>query len=306
MHHTNTTHTTHPQHNTGWCIFNDLAVAARAAQRDTGITRILMLDLDVHQGDGSASIFTHDASITTASMHCRDQAFPSVQYPGSDFDVGLPAGTGDVEYKQALEGLLGRLEELHSGGGGGGGGYGTGVEAEGRRGHGVRNNGGMGDIIVTANKEGEEGEELEGHTEGTETAKIPPPQTTPSPPQKTPPPPGPFELVLYNAGVDVHADDTLGMLCLTDQGIQARDRCVMAWCARLGIPIAAAIGGGYSEDHGAIVQRHVYLHDAASEYEGVLEGAGWWARRQGGGRVREEVVGARGGGGCEGRGGLRE
>jgi acetoin utilization deacetylase AcuC-like enzyme len=42
---------------TGWCIFNDLAVAAKAAQRDAGVGQVLMLDLDVHQGDGSATIF---------------------------------------------------------------------------------------------------------------------------------------------------------------------------------------------------------------------------------------------------------
>lgn len=70
---------------------------------------------------------------------------------------------------------------------------------------------------------------------------------------------------MYNAGVDVHADDTLGMLALTDAGIAARDRFVLTACADAGVPVAAAIGGGYSPDHAAIVGRHMHLHRAAAE-----------------------------------------
>jgi acetoin utilization deacetylase AcuC-like enzyme len=82
---------------TGWCIFNDLAVAAKAAQRDTGLGQVLMVDLDVHQGDGSATIFADDPSVYTFSMHCKDQSFPTV-YQKSDLDIELPAGTEDEEY----------------------------------------------------------------------------------------------------------------------------------------------------------------------------------------------------------------
>lgn len=73
------------------------------------------------------------------------------------------------------------------------------------------------------------------------------------------------DLVLYNAGVDVHADDALGKLALSNEGIVQRDRFVLAACADAGAPVACAIGGGYAEDHAAIVDRHVLLHEAATE-----------------------------------------
>ena len=73
------------------------------------------------------------------------------------------------------------------------------------------------------------------------------------------------ELVLYNAGVDVHAEDALGKMALTDDGILQRDRLVLSACADAQVPVACAIGGGYHEDHGSIVDRHVLLHVAARE-----------------------------------------
>lgn len=89
----------------GWCIFNDLAVAARAAQRDAGVGKVLLLDLDVHQGDGSAAIFRGDPSVFTFSVHCKDQSFP-LSLQKSDLDIALPAGTGDQQYMQ-VHSLLG-------------------------------------------------------------------------------------------------------------------------------------------------------------------------------------------------------
>jgi acetoin utilization deacetylase AcuC-like enzyme len=80
-------------------------------------------------------------------------------------------------------------------------------------------------------------------------------------------------LVLYNAGADVAAGDALGKMALSDAGIAARDRYVMACCAEAGVPIAAAIGGGYAEDHSSIVERHVQLHRAAAEHWGALAAA---------------------------------
>jgi acetoin utilization deacetylase AcuC-like enzyme len=56
------THHAHPGHGAGWCIFNDQAVAARAAQRDAGVGQVLFVDLDVHMGDGTAAIFQGDPS----------------------------------------------------------------------------------------------------------------------------------------------------------------------------------------------------------------------------------------------------
>lgn len=74
------------------------------------------------------------------------------------------------------------------------------------------------------------------------------------------------DLVLYNAGVDVHKDDALGKLAMTNEGIAHRDRAVFTACAGFGVPVACAIGGGYEKDHDHIVQRHMSLHRAAAEH----------------------------------------
>lgn len=74
------------------------------------------------------------------------------------------------------------------------------------------------------------------------------------------------ELVLYNAGVDVHKDDALGKFALSNDGIAARDRLIFAACLEFGVPVACAIGGGYQKDHQHIVERHLLLHRAAAEY----------------------------------------
>ncbi len=81
------------------------------------------------------------------------------------------------------------------------------------------------------------------------------------------------DLVLYNAGVDVHAEDSLGKLALSDAGIYARDAFVLGQCAQLGYPVACAIGGGYAPDHAAIVRRHTWLHRAAAELMPVFAAA---------------------------------
>ncbi|GFH05661.1 hist_deacetyl domain-containing protein, partial [Haematococcus lacustris] len=99
------THHAHPSHGSGWCVFNDQAVAARAAQRDAGVGKVLFVDLDVHQGDGTAAIFQDDPSVFTFSLHCSNQGFPA-RLQASDLDVGLPAGTGDAEYMAVLQEVL--------------------------------------------------------------------------------------------------------------------------------------------------------------------------------------------------------
>eukprot|EP00890_Picochlorum_soloecismus_P005033 jgi/Picsp_1/5530/NSC_02889-R1_histone deacetylase family protein len=74
-----------------------------------------------------------------------------------------------------------------------------------------------------------------------------------------------FDLVFYNAGVDVHQDDSLGKMSLTDDGILQRDSFVLESCAALGIPVACAIGGGYHHTHlENIVHRHMILHRVAA------------------------------------------
>ncbi|NET62158.1 MAG: histone deacetylase [Symploca sp. SIO2E6] len=94
------THHAFPSYGSGFCIFNDLAVAARVLQKLGVADKILILDLDVHQGDGTAFIFHNDPSVFTFSMHCE------VNFPGtkqkSDLDVPLPEGLDDDAYLQTL------------------------------------------------------------------------------------------------------------------------------------------------------------------------------------------------------------
>jgi len=227
------THHAHPSHGSGWCIFNDLAIAARALQRDlspgtdveiyadtnTDATvpsklKILFIDCDVHMGDGTAAIFANDPSVFTFSIHCKDQPFPNpatILHP-SDYDTPLPAGTGDDGYLSALSTALPRVFDLASNGNGNG-----------------------------------------------------------------------IDLVLYNAGVDVHKDDVLGLLNVTDAGIWRRERMVMEECVKRGVPIAAAIGGGYVGGGGDVeklVDRHIILHRVASEYEERLRMCGTVMKRK--------------------------
>ena len=88
----------------GFCIFNDLAVAARYAQQQLNVARILIVDLDVHQGDGSASILAEDHEIFTLSLHCGDN-FP-FRKQSSDLDVELPVGMEDEAYLRVLADTL--------------------------------------------------------------------------------------------------------------------------------------------------------------------------------------------------------
>jgi len=180
------THHAFPSYGSGFCIFNDLAIAARVMQRLGLAENILIVDLDVHQGDGTALIFQDDASVFTFSMHCE------VNFPGtkqtSDLDVALPEGMTDEAYLQTLADYLPDLLD-----------------------------------------------------------RVQP------------------DLVLYDAGVDVHLGDRLGKLTLSDRGVFCREMQVLETCVRQGYPVACVIGGGYAEDMKALVYRHSLLHRAASE-----------------------------------------
>ena len=70
------------------------------------------------------------------------------------------------------------------------------------------------------------------------------------------------DLVFYNAGVDPHAEDRLGLLSLSDQGLQARDTLVSQACIDRGVPIVGVLGGGYSKDAAAVAHRHTFLIEA--------------------------------------------
>ena len=94
------THHAFPEFGSGFCIFNDLAIAARVAQQRGWAQRILIVDLDVHQGDGTAAIFQVDPTVFTFSMHC-DVNFPFHKQQ-SDLDVPLPVGLEDAGYLKIL------------------------------------------------------------------------------------------------------------------------------------------------------------------------------------------------------------
>ncbi len=178
------THHAFPSYGSGFCIFNDLAIAARFLLDARLVGRVLIVDLDVHQGDGTAFIFRDDPAVFTFSMHCADN-FPS-RKQNSDLDIALPQGLDDDGYLQILARTLPELLE----------------------------------------------------------------RADP-------------DIVLFDAGADVHAGDRLGKLALSDRGLYRRDRLVMSTCIAGGYPVAGVIGGGYASDLNALVERHSQLHRSA-------------------------------------------
>ncbi len=113
------THHASAARGSGYCVFNDVAVAARAVQADAAAAagsdaapRIAVIDLDVHQGDGTASIFAGDASVFTLSLH-GEKNFP-FRKATSDLDVGLPDGCGDADYLAALDAALAVVWREHA------------------------------------------------------------------------------------------------------------------------------------------------------------------------------------------------
>ncbi len=166
-----------PDSGAGFCVFNDLVVAALRLLGEGDSQRILIVDLDVHQGDGTAVILAGREDVATLSIHA-ERNFP-VRKARSTMDVALADGTGNDEYLAALAPAL--------------------------------------DAMIDRFRP---------------------------------------DLILYQAGVDVHADDKLGRLALTDQGIAARDAMVAGRARTLGISLASAMGGGYGDDVHAVAARH--------------------------------------------------
>jgi acetoin utilization deacetylase AcuC-like enzyme len=166
-----------PDGGAGYCVTNDLAIAAHRLTAEGAARRILIVDLDVHQGDGTAVIFAGRSDVLTFSMHAAKN-FP-VRKARSFRDVELPDGMEDEGYLALL------------------------------------------------------------------AAELPPLLDTVAP-----------DLLLFQAGVDPHADDRLGRLALTDAGLAARDAFVVGQCARRGIAIASTLGGGYAHDRMLVARRH--------------------------------------------------
>lgn len=106
------THHAYADKGGGFCVFNDVAVAARMLQaqhaREGRTLQVAVIDLDVHQGNGTARIFQGDASVFTLSLH-GEKNFPFRKEMG-DLDVGLPDGTTDADYLAALDDALLELD----------------------------------------------------------------------------------------------------------------------------------------------------------------------------------------------------
>ncbi|NOU30721.1 MAG: histone deacetylase [Polyangiaceae bacterium] len=95
------THHAFVDHGEGFCVFNDLAVAVRVAQRDYGVERVAIVDLDVHQGNGTAAIFAGDPRVFTLSLH-GEKNYP-FKKEASSLDLGLPDQCTDSVYLAHLE-----------------------------------------------------------------------------------------------------------------------------------------------------------------------------------------------------------
>ena len=169
----------------GYCVFNDVAVAAQYLL-DRGLAgRILIVDLDVHQGNGSADIFKDNRNVFTFSMHSKSN------YPAkksiSDLDVELEDNMEDHQYIELLKFYLNQLNEEN------------------------------------------------------------------------------FDYVFYIAGVDIHFNDRLGKLKISDEGVRKRDEIVTENFFSKAIPLCGVLGGGYNKDFNKLVELHSYLHQSCSK-----------------------------------------
>jgi acetoin utilization deacetylase AcuC-like enzyme len=101
------THHAFPDHGSGFCIFNDCAVAARVLLAEGAVQRLMVIDLDVHQGDATAAIFADEPRVFTVSAHCASN-FP-LRKQHSDVDLPLADGLEDVDYLRAIGDLIPNL-----------------------------------------------------------------------------------------------------------------------------------------------------------------------------------------------------
>ena len=170
----------------GYCVFNDVAVAAKYLLNRGLANRILIVDLDVHQGNGNSDIFKDNRNVFTFSMHSKSN------YPAkkslSDLDVELKDNTEDKEYLDILKFNLANLNDEN------------------------------------------------------------------------------FDFVFYIAGVDIHYNDRLGKLKITDQGINLRDSIVIDNFFSKRIPICGVLGGGYNKDFNKLIELHSSLHKTCAKY----------------------------------------
>ena len=105
------THHAFPDHGSGFCIFNDCAVAAQVLLAEGTVQRLMVIDLDVHQGDATAAIFAGEPRVFTFSAHCASN-FP-LRKQNSDVDLPLADGLEDVDYLRAIGDLIPDLLDQH-------------------------------------------------------------------------------------------------------------------------------------------------------------------------------------------------
>ena len=169
----------------GYCVFNDVAVAANYLKKRNLAKKILILDLDVHQGNGNSEIFQNDKDVLTFSMHCASN-YPAKK-SNSDIDVELQDNMEDREYLNILHKNLKELNKSN------------------------------------------------------------------------------FDFVFYVAGVDVHFNDRLGKLKLSDEGIDKRDKIVIENYFDKDVPLCGVLGGGYNKNFDKLVELHSLLHKNCAE-----------------------------------------
>lgn len=179
-------HHAHKDFGSGFCLFNDLVIAAKHMLDNEHVDKILIIDSDVHHGDGTATLCQEEPDIVTLSFHC-DKNFPA-RKPQSDLDVPLAKGTDDETFLMTFKEVVEMALNLHR-----------------------------------------------------------------------------PDMVIYDAGVDIHQDDELGYFDVSTQAIFERDRFLFQLMKNRGIPVAAVVGGGYRTNHADLVPIHMQLIKAARE-----------------------------------------
>ena len=170
----------------GYCVFNDVAVAAHYLINRGLANKILIVDLDVHQGNGNSDIFKENKNVFTFSMHSKSN-YPAKKSK-SDIDIELEDNLEDEIYIKKLKYYLNKLNEYD------------------------------------------------------------------------------FDFVFYIAGVDVHFNDRLGKLNISDEGIRLRDEIVVENFFSKKIPLCGVLGGGYNKDFNKLVELHSILHQSCAKY----------------------------------------
>lgn len=171
------THHSFADHGEGFCIYNDMAIASNMLLNEKKVNKILIIDLDVHQGNGTASIFEKEDQVFTFSMHGAKN-YPHRKMK-SDKDIGLPDKIEGNQYLKILQETLPKLLD----------------------------------------------------------------QVQP-------------DFVFYLSGVDILESDKLGRLSVSREDCKSRDEFVLSQCKNNSIPVAIAMGGGYSPDIKDIVEAH--------------------------------------------------